>query len=72
MEVPLGLFRDLDPDRTHPIMIVRISETGARIEVDLTVDCHFYGLTPLNHPVGDNIVESVVTFPPDSTTCILW
>lgn len=63
MEAPLGLFRGLDPSRTHPIMIVRTSETGARIEVDLTVDCHFHGLTPLNRPVGDDIIELVVPSP---------
>lgn len=57
IDVPVGLFRDLDPDQTHPIVIVRTSEAGARSEVDLTVDCHFRGLTPLNSPVGDNIIE---------------
>lgn len=57
IDVPHGLFRDLDPNQTQPIVIVRTSETGVRIEVDLTVDCHFRGLTPLNSPVGDNIIE---------------
>lgn len=56
-DAPHGLFQNLNPDQTHPIAIRWTSGTGEEIDVHLTVDCHFYGLTPLNTPVGDNIIE---------------
>lgn len=62
MKVPLQFFLKLDPDSTHPITIIEQSETKERIEIDISFDCHFHGLTPLNVPKGENIIELATPF----------
>jgi hypothetical protein len=51
-------FQELDPDESHVLILEEIPEAGSRREdVFLSLDCHFRGLTPLNVPIGDNLVE---------------
>lgn len=51
-------FQELDPDDSHVLILEEIPEAGSRREdVFLSLDCHFRGLTPLNVPIGDNLVE---------------
>ncbi|KAH0611869.1 uncharacterized protein H6S33_011134 [Morchella sextelata] len=53
-------FQELDPDESHVLILEEIPEAGSRREdVFLSLDCHFRGLTPLNVPIGDNLVDIV-------------
>ncbi|KAI1416951.1 hypothetical protein F5Y13DRAFT_153431 [Hypoxylon sp. FL1857] len=54
-----GFFRDLNPYDSHPFKISTGSEVEAEEEVDLNIDCHFHGLTPLNTPKGDDIIDVI-------------
>lgn len=57
LELPLQYFQNLNSDETTAITIRHLSKEGEKIEVDLSIDCHFHGLTPVNTPTGDNIIE---------------
>lgn len=51
-------FQELDPHETHLLILEEISEAdGRREKFFLGLDCHFQDLTPLNVPIGGNIVE---------------
>ncbi|KAI5836934.1 hypothetical protein DFP73DRAFT_620676 [Morchella snyderi] len=59
LELPLQYFQNLNSDETTAITIRHLSKEGEQIEVDLSIDCHFHGLTPVNTPTGDNIIDVV-------------
>jgi hypothetical protein len=44
-------FQQLEPHRSHPL---------GNGDLGLTIDSHFYGLTPLNDPDGNTIAEFVM------------
>ncbi|KAJ8130970.1 hypothetical protein O1611_g2656 [Lasiodiplodia mahajangana] len=48
-----SFFQDLNPNEAHPLKI------GEYTEGDLSIDCHFRGLTPLNTPTGDSIIDII-------------
>jgi hypothetical protein len=53
---------NLDP-RTEYLQrdhYMRVSESGSRVAAHLTIDSHFYNLTPLNAPVREVVAELAV------------
>lgn len=52
LEATPKFLQGLNPNQYHSVTI-----HGSKTEVDLSIDCHFHGLTPLNNPKGDHIIE---------------
>ncbi|KAK5995937.1 Vegetative incompatibility HET-E-1-like protein [Cladobotryum mycophilum] len=58
-EAPPAYLQHLDRSQSHPITVYHSSEFERNTPVYLSIDCHFHGLTPLNSPTGDNIIDVI-------------
>lgn len=52
-------FDELKDDHSNSVTLYMPDKDSGEVSVDLSIDCLFYGLTPLNNPKGEHIIELV-------------